>query len=223
MVIVPNIYSDSFDHVFIQWYEDVDGIWYKMEDLASAFGYNESLIKDTWEKQIDDQDKRLYKEEYKDLKNNTRIGECRYINTKALFKLLDRYESVVGKLRKHVCKIERERGYINETDDKNQRLKVNLGILDECINNPDYDYDRLYNVSKEILEAELIQQIYYSNPVKEEIISKFREDVYSYDDYEEISWNMKPIDNEEVNKVYKRHPKCNEVSTCPNWIRDVIK
>jgi hypothetical protein len=223
MVIVPNDYYDEFDDVLIQWYEENGVIWYKMYCIASAFGYNDSLIKDTWEKQIDDRDKCMFEEETEDFRGNVYTYECRYINTKALFKLLDRYEKVVGKLRKHVCKIERERGYLNETDDKNQRLKVNLGILDECINNPDYDYDRLYNVSKEILEAELIQQIYYSNPVKEEIISKFREDVYSYDDYEEISWNMKPIDNEEVNKVYKRHPKCNEVSTCPNWIRDVIK
>ena len=226
MLIVPNMYYDKYDNVKLYWYHDGEQIWYRFYEIASMFGYGENGMVDAWNNFIDNNDKTLFEEEYIDLRGNKRIGKHQYINTVALFKLCDKYERVIGSLRKHVRNIEIDNGFAKVNDDNNHILKTNLGMMEQCLN--DNNYEKLASVSKIVLDSKQIQQIRYGNPVKEEIINEFRNDVYACDEIEEIEWNIKMIkredDSEEERKAkYKRYKENGNKSTCPAWIKDIIK
>ena len=225
MLIVPNVYYDKFDDVLLHWYNDGEQMWYKFYDVAKAFDYNDSLMNATWKKQIDENDKTEFEEEWEDFKGNICINKYQYINTVALFKLCDRYERVIGKIRKHVGIIESTNEYVNTIDDNNQRLKVNLGMMEQCLN--DENYEKLASISKLVLDSKMIQQIRYGNPAKEELINHFRDDVYDCEDEFEVEWNIKmykknnPEEEEERKAKFKRNKGIE--STCPSWLRDVVK
>ena len=226
MLIVPNIYYDKYDDILIHWYNDGEYLWYRFYDVAKAFGYNENSMVDTWNNFIDNNDKTIFEEEVEDWKGNKLVNERRYINTVALFKLCDKYERVIGSLRKHVRNIEIDNGFAKVNDDNNHILKTNLGMMEQCLN--DKNYEKLASVSKIVLDSKQIQQIRYSNPLKEEIINEFRNDVYACDEIEEIEWNIKMTkredDSEEERKAkYKRYKENGNKSTCPAWIKDIIK
>jgi hypothetical protein len=95
----------------------------------------------------------------------------------------EQYEEVIKVtpfrvLVKEVKQFEFDRGYINKDDNNNHALQVNLGLLGQCLDENDGDYDKLYSVAHAIYHAPLITQIENSDPVKEELINNFRNDVY---------------------------------------------
>lgn len=226
MLIVPNIYYDKVDNVLIHWYNDGQ-IWYKFYDITKMFGYEENNDIDAWKNFINENEKMLFEEEYKDLRGNVYTKPVKYINTAALFKLCDRYERVIGEIRKHVTKIEFQNGFINKDDNNNHALQVNISVLRQCIENNDGDYEKLHSVAKAVCNAPLIQQIEHSNPEKEEIINEFRYDIYDCEDEFEVSWNIKmkkkdnPSEYEERKTLYRKHK--GKESTCPSWLKDIIK
>jgi hypothetical protein len=186
---------------------------------------NENFVKDFWYNHLNENEKRMFEEEIEDFIHNILINEVQYINTSGLFKLLEAHEKMSGKIRKEVTKFEFEKGYINKDDDNNHALQVNLNMLGQCINEHDNDYEKLYNVAKAVYNAPLVQQLEKSNPVKEKVINEFRNDIYEYDDIEEVEYkiSVKDDDREKRLAVYKKFKKSNPDSTLPEWIIDVIK
>ena len=226
MIIVPNVYYDKVDNVLIHWYNDGQ-MWYKFYDITSMFDYEENNAIAAWKKFINEDEKTIFEEEYEDFRGNICKNKYKYISTSALFKLCDRYERIIGNIRKHVTKIEFQNGFINKDDSNNHVLQVNIGVLRQCIENNDGDYDKLHSVAKAVCDAPIIQQIEHGNPIKEEIINKFRDDIYDCDEIEEVEWNIKMTkkpgaDNEEERKAkYERHK--GQGTSCPAWLIDVIK
>ena len=227
MLIFSNIYYDKYDNIFIHWYNDGEQIWYKFYDITKMFDYEKNNDIEAWNKFINEDEKILFEEEYEDLRGNKYLKPEKYINTVALFKLCDRYERIIGNIRKHVTKIEFQNGFINKDDSNNHALQVNIGVLRQCIENNDGDYDKLHSIAKAVCDAPIIQQIEHGNPIKEEIINKFRDDIYDCDEIEEVEWNIKMTkkpgaDNEEERiEKYKRHK--GQGTSCPAWLIDIIK
>ena len=145
MISVPQVYDNKYSKVFFHYYE-IDGcVWYSYYDMTYMLNNNENFIKDFWNNDLQDNEKRTFEEEYKDLRGNKRIGKYQYINTLGLFKLLEAHEKMSGEIRKEVITFEFEKGYINKDDSNNHVLQVNLNMLGQCINEHDNDYDKLYN------------------------------------------------------------------------------
>jgi hypothetical protein len=225
MVTVPQVYYNKYSEVFFRYYE-VDGcVWYSYYNMTNMLNNNENFVKDFWNNNLNENEKRMFEEEIEDFRHNILINEVQYINTSGLFKLLEAHEKMSGKIRKEVTKFEFEKGYINKDDDNNHALQVNLNMLGQCINEHDNDYEKLYNVAKAVYNAPLVQQLEKSNPVKEKVINEFRNDIYEYDDIEEVEYkiSVKDDDREKRLAVYKKFKKSNPDSTLPEWIIDVIK
>lgn len=225
MVTVPQIYYNKYSEVFFHYYE-VDGcVWYSYYSMTSMLNNNENFVKDFWNNNLNENEKRMFEEEIEDFRHNILINEVQYINTSGLFKLLEAHEKMSGRIRKEVTEFEFEKGYINKDDDNNHALQVNLNMLGQCINEHDNDYEKLYDVAKAVYNAPLIQQLEKSNPVKEKIINEFRNDIYEYDDIEEVEYkiSVKDDDREKRLAMYKKFKKTNPDSTLPEWIIDVIK
>ena len=51
-------------------------------------------------------------------------------------------------------------------------------MLGNCLQEKDGDYDKLYNIVKDVYDTPMVQQLKNSDPVKEEIINNFRNDIY---------------------------------------------
>ena len=225
MVTVPQVYYNKYSEVFFHYYE-IDGcIWYSYFSMTNMLNNNEDYAKYFWIEKLNENEKRIFEEEREDFRHNILINEVQYINTSGLFKLLEAHEKMSGKIRKEVTKFEFEKGYINKDDDNNHALQVNLNMLGQCINEYDNDYEKLYNAAKAVYNAPLIQQLEKSNPVKEKIINEFRNDIYEYDDIEEVEYkiSVKDDDREKRLAMYKKFKKTNPDSTLPEWIIDVIK
>ena len=227
MVTVPQVYYNKYSEVFFHYYEVGGCVWYSYYSMTNMLNNNENFIKDFWNNNLNENEKRIFEEEIEDFRHNILINEVQYINTSGLFKLLEAHEKMSGQIRKEVKQFEFDRGYINKDDNNNHALQVNLGLLGQCLDENDGDYDKLYSVADAIYHAPLITQIENSDPVKEELISNFRNDVYECEDIEEVEWNIKmykkdnPNKEEERKAKYKRHE--NEESTMPSWLKDVIK
>ena len=225
MVTVPQIYYNKYSEVFFHYYE-VDGcVWYSYYSMTNMLNNNEDYAKYFWIEKLNENEKRIFKEEIEDFRHNILINEVQYINTSGLFKLLEAHEKMSGQIRKEVTKFEFEKGYINKDDDNNHALQVNLNMLGQCINEYDNDYKKLYNAAKAVYNAPLVQQLEKSNPVKEKVINEFRNDIYEYDDIEEVEYKISVKDEgrEKRLAVYKKFKKANPDSTLPEWIIDVIK
>jgi hypothetical protein len=224
MVTVPQIYYNKYSEVFFHYYE-VDGcVWYSYHSMTNMLNNNENFANEFYNN-LHENEKKIFEEEYEDLRHNIRTHEVKYINTSGLFKLLEAHEKMSGQIRKEVKQFEFDRGYINKDDNNNYSLQVNLGLLGQCLDENDGDYDKLYSVAHAIYHAPLLTQIENSDPVKEKVINEFRNDVYEYDNIEEVEYkiSVKDDDREKRLAVYKKFKKSNPDSTLPEWIIDVIK
>jgi hypothetical protein len=190
---------------------------------------NNENFADEFYDNLHESEKKLFEEEYEDFRHNICTEEHKYINTSGLFKLLEAHEKISGQIRKEVIQFEFNKGYINKDDSNNHALQINLNMLGNCLQEKDGDYDKLYNIVKDVYDTPMIQQLKNSDPVKEEIINNFRNDIYDYYDIDEVEWNIKMTkkpgaDDVEAREVlYKKYRRNVKESSCPAWIIDVIK
>lgn len=214
MLIVPNDYYE--DGTLIRWYEYDNQVWYMYYDVASLLQYDRNTLVRN-EKYINNDETIIFEQEYEDLRGNVRVGEYKYINTVALFKLIDKHASISGNLRRHVIKIESGLGYMNKFDNNNHILKVNLGLLRQCINDNDGDYEKLRSVAKGVCDSPTIRSIEEGDSKKEELIQQIREEIYDFDDeIEEVQLSIRAQEEKKVN--FKRSN-----SSCPSWLKDCVK
>lgn len=226
MLIVPETYYVRNSNIFFHYYEYEGQMWYSYYHISSMLGYSDDGRKDTWNNKLNDNEKLIFEEEFTDWRKNVCKHEVQYINTVALFKLLDKYEKIAGDIRYHVRILEKEKGYY---EDKKHVLKVDLGLLEQYINdNNANDYNKLRSLAKNVCESEQIRQFKNSDSVKEEIINEFRNDIYACEDITEVEWNIKMVNKyemteEERKAKYKRAKDIGLNTNAPAWLKDIIK
>ena len=222
-------FSENYEELF-QYYECDGCVWYSYNHLMDKLGYNEYNKSNIWKNFIQEDEKRIFMEEISSFDGKHKhTEEYKYINSTALFKLLDKFESFIGRIRKHVINLEYELGYINSDDNNNHCLQVNLGLMEQYIN--DNDIDKVFEAAKAVCKSDTIQSILHGDPVKEEAINEYRQLLYDEceDDIEEIYINVKmtkrsDTPNEEERKVlYKRNRENRTKSTCPSWLKDCLR
>lgn len=225
MITNRQTYYNKYSDVFFHYYE-IDGcVWYSYHNITNMLNSNENFTEDFYNNILNENEKKIFEEEYEDFRHNTRIGKFQYINTSGLFKLLDAHAKVAGKIRKEVTRFEFDKGYIDKDDNNNHALQVNLGILGQCLNANDGDYEKLHQVASSVYNAPCIKQIENGNPIKEKVINEFRNDLYDYEDIEEVEYKITTVDEsrEKSLALYKKFKKAFPESSVPEWIIDVIK
>lgn len=74
MVTVPQVYHNKYSEVFFHYYE-VDGcVWYSYYSMTNMLNNNENFVKDFWNNNLYDDEKKIFEEEYEDLRHNVRTG-----------------------------------------------------------------------------------------------------------------------------------------------------
>lgn len=216
-------YSKDYEELF-QYYECDGCIWYSYDYLMDKFGYSDRQKDNCWKQFIQEDEKKIFVEEF-----NTRTAKQRYVNTNGILRLLSRFSQGINKIRNGILDLEYELGYINSNDNNNHCLQVNLGLMEQYIN--DNNKDKVFEAAKVVCNSDTIQSIMHGDPVKEEAINEYRQLLYDEceDDIEEIYINVKmtkrsDTPNEEERKVlYKRNRENRTKSTCPSWLKDCLR
>lgn len=222
-------YSKDYEELF-QYYECDGCMWYSYDYLMDKFGYSNIQKGNCWKNFIQEDEKRIFMEEISTFDGKHKhTKEHKYINTSGILRLLSRFSQGINKIRNGILDLEYELGYINSNDNNNHCLQVNLGLMEQYIN--DNDVDKVFEAAKAVCKSDTIQSIMHGDPVKEEAINEYRSLLYDEceDDIEEIYINVKmtkrsDIPNEEERKVlYKRNRENKTKSTCPSWLKDCLR
>ena len=239
MIIETEKYYNETDDVLMEYYKDIDGIWYNYESVSLLLNYEGQIKNNIYNNEIIKENKRdSYELKYIDLRGNERIMPAKFVNSVALFELIARNIERNYKVKRTALEIERRNGMIINEDVNDHALKINLNLLKNELESEEQNYDRLYAFSKEIYNSPTIQYI-VNKPecfgeqakIRHELIKAFDEDrleeftiikptllVDDEDDSDkEMRLNKKP--KEKI--VYKRNK--NHDSTCPSWIKNVVK
>ena len=156
---------------------------------------------------------------FSDLSNSNRC--TKFITTEAYNMMINReYEKARGILKEFIVH------ETKESDDFSE-FKYELNELKRSFNSDDMidSICAIRDISNSNAYKEALSKYDKKYDLdKEKIVDEFREDIYD-NDVEEVQWNMlrKKKDaptSEEIKKKYKKN-KGN--STCPSWIKDLIK
>lgn len=201
--------------------------WRYHQDETGVYWYNYSDVIDViqlkWKEAC-----KLYEEFLKDNEkftfedcNNAHYNyvETQFISSDGFDRLLQHENERNNKIRK--IKLEME---CKEFDDD---LKQEVDNLQRLVNEPLMDFNKIGHSVDKLWHMKSVQQGMGLNPEKEELLEDIRDEVYSFEDIDAIDlifeMNKKPgADNQELREIlYQRHK--GQESTCPSWLKDVIR
>ena len=139
-------------------------------------------------------------------------SERSFISYNALMILLDRNFKRMNAFAKVVNKVY---GY-KEIKFSNDGVEETICNLRHC-----YDIGDLEGVfieADKLVNSEVGMVMLNKDKDKEELVNEWRKSLYN-DEIDEVIMKRK---NEEV-KIYKKNPNYNGQSTCPSWLRSIVK
>ena len=217
-------YINTEDYMSFRYYLDNDGLWFNYKDLYKLLYISgrkaEGMYNDLYEG-----NKKIYKE----LDCVTQIVErIQFINLAGVKQIEQRNTERFGLLYKNINLLGQQLDLENPNVTNNIVFNSHVDMVLTEINSGEKDYDRLAFYAKSVCDSKEVQKLkcrgYDSE--KEEIIEEFRNDIYD-NDVEEISWNVVKRRNndefEETEKLYKKNRAENKESSCPSWLRYVVK
>lgn len=191
-------------------------IWYKYDDVTYniKLGYKDYNTERVYEN-LNDNEKGLFEAKNK----YGEYDDTRFINSTAHYRLISRNEEYIKQYRSSILGFEKEKGFITTEDSNSHCVKTIITQLEKAIESDDNEY--IKSCSQALLQSPKIQKLKNSKPEKEELIDKISEAIYEYDDIDEVEFTMRKKNNEERKIFYKR---CKgQETTCPSWLKDVIR
>ena len=225
--MIKQINSEWFisevNYVNFRYFLDDDGIWFNYKDLYDILYISgrkaEGLYNDLCEG-----NRRIYKD-FNPLTNSH--DEFKYINLSGLQEIDKQVKEKFDIIYRNINMLTNQLG-LCDYNKNNLVFKTHVDMVLTEINSDERDYDRLAFYAKSVCESKEVQKLKHRkyDSQKEEIIEEFRNDIYD-SDVDEITWNVvKRRDNdefEETEKLYKKNRAENKESTCPSWLRYVVK
>ena len=207
----------------IRRYEDECGVfWYAYEELCSLLLITHQARKNIFNNWLLNHDKN----EFKDVLDHGH--RSLFISTNAVSMLINRNNERANNMLKELISNENTINTTSVTD-----LDKRFEKLESIVNRPGVtNYVDLCLEVRDITKSDEFRNImdkYDDNydKEKEELLDIIREDVYNYDDIEEcevILMRKRPDANDEEMKLcYKKFKAKGGKSTCPDWIREIIK
>lgn len=217
-------FISEVNYANFRYFLDDDGIWFNYKDLYDILYISgrkaEGLYNDLYEG-----NRRIYKD-FNPLTNSH--DEFKYINFSGLQEIDKQVKEKFDIIYKNINMLTNQLGLCDYNNENSLVFKTHVDMVLTEINSGERDYDRLAFYAKSVCESKEVQKLKHRkyDSQKEEIIEEFRNDIYD-NDVDEITWNVvKRRDNdefEETEKLYKKNRAENKESTCPSWLRYIVK
>ena len=214
MEIKPERLYRNMDE-YIRFYKENDNMyWYNYRDLISALYITSRKADEIYKEWLNEDEKTWFNE----INLNGRYDPTKYVSSNGMYRILDRNNQRVNEIVKLIIS--------NETrnDDEYIDFKNDINNLTNQMDKADVNID-FVNVAmtvKKIYESESCRDILDKAGIidkeKEYIIDEFRYDLYDVD-CDEVEWTVVKREDDFKTVNYRR----NKTSTCPTWLKNVVK
>lgn len=221
-VQTEEVYLKSVDN-FIKRFEDEYGtFWYAYKELCDILLITNWIRKDIFNNWLNEYDKAEFT-----LEN----GKWElFINTNAVSKMINRNNERAIIILKDIINNEAKGDNYQLTDLDKELKKIANEINKPGLTNYVDICESINKVTQmdEYKETRVKYDKEY-NLEKEELIDNIRKDIYMYDDIDAVNcifeMKKKPeSDNLETREIlYRKHKENGSKSTCPSWLKDVIR
>ena len=224
MTINAIIHSQNFDQeifgIRFRYHVDENGqYWYNFEDIVEVLGIKWRVANKIYDSKINENDKIIFSDS-----NNDSINDCnldfKFITSESFDMLLDHETERFNQVREAKLRL--------EFVDYRKELKEDIDRLNKLAASPLEDLLEIARGIDKVYNSEPIKEILIKDknldPSKEKLIEEFREDVYEYMDEETHDVEVQFIKKRpEYNNTQVRYRKHKIESTCPSWLKDVVK
>ena len=194
----------------IRWryHQDENNVyWYNFDDVVDMLALK-------WKVGCKLYDEFLYGNEkimFEDCNNSHKTyEETRFISSSGFDRLLNHENERHKQVRSAKLRL--------ECRELNDELIAEVDKLYSLSHSPLQDYEAIGNSINKLYQLDSVQHALGLESDKEELVNEWRESLYN-DEVDEVIMKRK---NEEV-KIYKKNPNYNGQSTCPSWLRSIVK
>lgn len=223
MTINTIIHSQNFDQgvfgINFRYHIDEHGCyWYNFEDITDVLEIPCRVADKLYTKLIYDDEKIIFEDS-----NNGSLFECnikyKYINSNGFDKLLNRQDERIKQVRDAKLRL--------EFVDYRKELKEDIDRLNKLADSPLEDLLEIARKIDKVYNSEPIKELLIKDknldPSKEKLIEEIREDIYEYMDEETYVVEVQLIKKKPGCDKQVRYRKHKIESTCPSWLKDVVK
>ena len=224
MTINTIIHSQNFDQeifgINFRYHIDENGqYWYNFDDIVEVLALKWRVANKIYDDMINEEDKILFEDSNDKNTNFVSSTAYRFITSESFDMLLDHETERIKQVREAKLRLE----FI----DYRKELKEDIDKLNKLAESPLEDLLEIARRVDKVYNSDPIKEILIKDknldPSKEKLIEEFREDVYEYMDEETYDVEVQFIKKRPEYNKQIRYRKHKIESTCPSWLKDVVK
>ena len=224
MTINTIIHSQNFDQgifgINFRYHIDENGqYWYNFDDIVEVLALKWRVANKIYDDMINEEDKIVFEDSNGKNTNFVSSAEYRFITSESFDMLLDHETERVKQVREAKLRL--------EFVDYRKELKEDINKLNKLAESPLEDLLEIARKVDKVYNSEPIKEILIKDknldPSKEKLIEEFREDVYEYMDEETYDVEVQFLKKRPEYNKQVRYRKHKIESTCPSWLKDVVK
>ena len=224
MTINTIIHSQNFDQgifgINFRYHIDENGqYWYNFEDIVEVLGIKWRVANKIYDNMLNEDDKIIFKDSNnKNTCFNSNI-EYNFITSESFDRILENETERVKQVKEAKLRL--------EFVDYRKELKEDIDKLNKLAESPLEDLLEIARRIDKVYNSDPIKEILIKDknldPSKEKLIEEFREDVYEYMDEETYDVEVQFIKKRPEYNKQVRYRKHKIESTCPSWLKSVVK
>ena len=225
MTINTIIHSQNFDQgifgINFRYHIDENGqYWYNFDDIVEVLALKWRVANKIYDDMINEEDKIIFEDSNNKNTNFVSSIKYRFITSEAFDIILKNNSERIKQVREAKLRL--------EFVDYRKELKEDIDRLNKLAASPLEDLLEIARKVDKVYNSEPIKEILIKDknldPSKEKLIEEFREDVYEYMDEETYDVEVQFIKKRpEYNNTQVRYRKHKIESTCPSWLKEVVK
>lgn len=224
MTINTIIHSQNFDQeifgINFRYHIDENGqYWYNFDDIVEVLALKWRVANKIYDDMINEEDKMVFEDSNNKNTNFVSSVEYRFITSESFDMLLDHETERIKQVREAKLRLE----FI----DYRKELKEDIDKLNKLAGSPLEDLLEIARRIDKVYNSEPIKEILIKDknldPSKEKLIEEIREDIYEYMDEETYEIEMQLIKKKSDCDKQVRYRKHKVESTCPSWLKSVVK
>ena len=224
MTINTIIHSQNFDQgifgINFRYHIDENGqYWYNFDDIVEVLALKWRVANKIYDDMINEEDKIIFEDSNNKNTNFVSSVEYRFITSESFDMLLDHETERIKQVREAKLRL--------EFVDYRKELKEDIDRLNKLAESPLEDLLEIARRVDKVYNSDPIKEILIKDknldPSKEKLIEEFREDVYEYMDEETYDVEVQFIKKRPEYNKQVRYRKHKIESTCPSWLKEVVK
>ena len=224
MTINTIIHSQNFDQeifgINFRYHIDENGqYWYNFDDIVEVLALKWRVANKIYDDMINEEDKIVFEDSNNKNTNFVSSVEYRFITSESFDMLLDHETERIKQVREAKLRLE----FI----DYRKELKEDIDKLNKLAESPLEDLLEIARRIDKVYNSEPIKEILIKDknldPSKEKLIEEIREDIYEYMDEETYDVEVQFIKKRPEYNKQVRYRKHKVESTCPSWLKSVVK